>query len=151
MRSAGYNIESSDVRTAAEMMGAGLHVGFADGPGDVQGQAAAGEAVDEVDKEAFCKWVELSEPPLGSALGRWWAYLVPGADGEVDAFKVRGDDSAADFFDQIVADCRGAELQGKEETLTVEALAKWCRRRVGGRLWRGYGWGRGGVGGLHAA
>merc|ERR1712061_761724 len=63
-------------------------------------------------------------------LGRWWAQLTPGADGDDGSFKARGDDVAADFFDQIVNDCCTLELLGKKEALTIDVLAKWCRLRV---------------------
>ena len=89
LQAVGCCIESSDARTAAELLGTGLHVSFVDGPGDSRGQGDTGESADEVDKEVFCMWIALSEPPLGNALGRWWAYLPPGADGDEDAFKAR--------------------------------------------------------------
>ena len=66
------HVEHADARTAAELLGAGLHVNFVDGPGGIRGQGEGEEAPDEVGKEAFCTWMTLSEPPLGNALGRWW-------------------------------------------------------------------------------
>ena len=127
----GCRVEGCDARTVAELMGVGLDVGFDRRRGMAQGDDEKGEVEDGVEKEVFCKWVELSEPPLGSALGRWWAYLDPGADGDDRALKVRGDDVAADLFEQVVKDCRELELLGPGEALTVAVLARWCRRRVG--------------------
>ena len=122
LQAKGCCIESADARTAAELLGTGLHVGFVDGPGARRGQGETGEAADEVDKEVFCKWIALSEPPLGNALGRWWAHLAPGADGDEDAFKARGDDVPADFFEKVAGECRDLKLLGEKEAWPEDDL-----------------------------
>ena len=52
----GLRVTGSDARTAAELLGAGLHVSFADESGRARGEVGAGEgagAVDAVDREVF--------------------------------------------------------------------------------------------------
>ena len=103
-----------------------MRVGFVDGPGDAPGGAEGGDAADSVDKEVFCKWVELSEPPLGNALGHWWAFLDSGAEGDIGNLRARGD-VAADFYEKMLEDCRTLGLVTEPDaSLSVAMLARWC-------------------------
>jgi len=128
LRAKGYAVEGVDITQVGHMMDVGMNVTFVGAPGELG--ASPDEVMDRIPDDAFETWLGLSGPPLGSALGKWWAALPSSPEGDIEALKFRGDDTPLDFYAQIVADCRKQELLDGD-VLTVDALVKWCLRRIG--------------------
>ena len=126
----GVEFPGIDLRSAADMLAAGLDVRFDAGggaPGD-------GSGVDVVAEEDFGTWLTLRDLDLASQLSSFWRNMDIRPDGEVvQSMKESDAESDVGFFRKLKDDLLRRDWLEDGE-VTVAALARWCREVVGERF-----------------
>jgi hypothetical protein len=146
IREQGGTVEHVDVYSPEEMLAAGLDVRFLGSVGTEGDDAeGAGSGVEALERDVFCKWLELREMRLGNIVAKWWVALAPGEDGDALSLKHGHEECVADLFITISEDVKEAAAaevpcdfsvdfvaQAKSDggVLSVRSLALWCRDRI---------------------
>ena len=90
-----------------------------------------------VEEDVFCRWLELSELRVGSAVARWWRDEVSAEEGAVDALKTADDETVVDLYARIKEEVgrRQEEEGGKRDgVVRLSAFVEWLLARVGAGL-----------------
>ena len=124
------DLEGGDLRTAEDMLAAGLDVRLDAGAPD----DPVGNARDIVEEEDFATWMQLRDLDLASHLLAFWRELDIGAHGDlVHSLKENDAETPVCFFRKVKEDLARRDWLEDGE-VTVRSLARWCREVVGGRF-----------------
>ena len=121
--------QGTDVQDPSQFIAAGFDVNFVGPEGDTLASDVVGGTGDLlVEEDVFCRWLELSELRVGSAVARWWRDEVSAEEGVVDALKSQDDETVVDLYARIKEEVgRRQEEQGEKRDAVVRlsAFVEW--------------------------